>query len=512
MELSHLFMLVQMPIILSICILSFQARNIFRDKLFKYICIAWAINLTYIVVKFTCANAGLQLTRAQMLIPETIANISSTYCFLLGLLTFYKPGWAGESRLAQRIVFGVLFAAAGVIKILAGPPVEDSANPVLVQNLPYTLIDLIVLYHVAKAYKTFVDRFPKAVPLYIGALLYAYIQVLSSINTETMPFVDPMGFGLGLLSKFLILTGMSILLLNAVKEITAVQKDLAAAKAFSKKLNQILGRTFHELSPPLLEIETIASELLVHDGQDIENSINKRARRKIERIENAIHRLRTILTASSKMYESEAVAMGPPGTAIFGLPMPIEEEVNIHNLNTLIEIAIMNFKSARFEELTESHYVTNKVKFLTEYGAQCNVLCNSVEMVQVFFNLLKNSYEANENPEQPCCLFIKTKNIKEAQEGTGEEVNVRFIHRKILVEVEDNGPGIPEDLREEVFNQGFSTKAKTGRGFGLEIAKTYTEKNGGTIRIESPVESPRVDLDSTSPGTKFILLFPKQIS
>lgn len=48
--------------------------------------------------------------------------------------------------------------------------------------------------------------------------------------------------------------------------------------------------------------------------------------------------------------------------------------------------------------------------------------------------------------------------------------------------VEDDGPGIPEDERDEVFDAGYST-AVEGTGFGLSIVKQVADAHGWTIRV-----------------------------
>ena len=48
----------------------------------------------------------------------------------------------------------------------------------------------------------------------------------------------------------------------------------------------------------------------------------------------------------------------------------------------------------------------------------------------------------------------------------------------------DNGPGIPEDIREKIFEEGFSTKG-TGRGIGLATLRKITRSYGGDITVDS---------------------------
>jgi len=50
------------------------------------------------------------------------------------------------------------------------------------------------------------------------------------------------------------------------------------------------------------------------------------------------------------------------------------------------------------------------------------------------------------------------------------------------VYVEDDGPGIPEDDREDVFEAGYSTAAD-GTGFGLSIVKQIAEAHGWAISV-----------------------------
>lgn len=57
---------------------------------------------------------------------------------------------------------------------------------------------------------------------------------------------------------------------------------------------------------------------------------------------------------------------------------------------------------------------------------------------------------------------------------------------RIRLEVRDNGPGIPHDLREQVFMRGFSTKpgALGGRGLGLSLVRLLCTRLGGTVDID----------------------------
>jgi signal transduction histidine kinase len=90
-------------------------------------------------------------------------------------------------------------------------------------------------------------------------------------------------------------------------------------------------------------------------------------------------------------------------------------------------------------------------------------------------------------------------NAREATQGRGQ---IRVAARPgpgdtVIVAIRDNGPGLPADHVEKVFEPYFSTKEK-GTGLGLAIVKNNMEMYGGTARVESVLGK----------GAEFILHFP----
>jgi len=90
-------------------------------------------------------------------------------------------------------------------------------------------------------------------------------------------------------------------------------------------------------------------------------------------------------------------------------------------------------------------------------------------------------------------------NAREALEEREGVVKVTARSRmdSIEVTIEDNGPGVPPELRERVFEPYFTTRTK-GTGLGLASARHNVEVYGGSIRLESELGK----------GTRFILVFP----
>lgn len=72
----------------------------------------------------------------------------------------------------------------------------------------------------------------------------------------------------------------------------------------------------------------------------------------------------------------------------------------------------------------------------------------------------------------------------------------------LTITVMDRGAGIPEEKREMIFKQGFTTKGSANRGLGLYLAKRYVDLAGGTISLICPEEG----------GTEFAVHIPKETS
>jgi signal transduction histidine kinase len=62
----------------------------------------------------------------------------------------------------------------------------------------------------------------------------------------------------------------------------------------------------------------------------------------------------------------------------------------------------------------------------------------------------------------------------------------RFVEdgQRVTLTVEDNGPGMPDEVKERIFDTGFTTKS-TGHGFGLAVCSRIIENHQGRIEVES---------------------------
>ena len=108
---------------------------------------------------------------------------------------------------------------------------------------------------------------------------------------------------------------------------------------------------------------------------------------------------------------------------------------------------------------------------------------------QAFLNLVQNAYEAMQDEDQGGTLRVEVQPItKDDRKG-------------VELRLADTGPGVPEDLREEIFNPFVTTK-KTGVGLGLSIVSKIVDGHQGSIHVEN----------AAGGGAVFTLFFPLEES
>nr|WP_286673041.1 Spo0B domain-containing protein [Anaeromonas frigoriresistens] len=115
----------------------------------------------------------------------------------------------------------------------------------------------------------------------------------------------------------------------------------------------------------------------------------------------------------------------------------------------------------------------------TELSEEIGV--NLYDLSKILTNLLKNAIQALETSEEDHKLL---------------KINIYEDLGEYVFSIYNNTPIISEEIRENIFNKGFSTKGKKDRGLGLYIVKKLIEKNGGNIEL---------DIDE---GNYFIVRFP----
>ena len=136
----------------------------------------------------------------------------------------------------------------------------------------------------------------------------------------------------------------------------------------------------------------------------------------------------------------------------------------------------------------KNNYDFKQIEVIREYEKYLPVVvCEAGKIQQVIINILKNSAEAMQDAGTKAPQIV-------LRLSSREDINM------VRIEIENNGPPMPEEVRKRIFEPFFTTKPES-KGSGLGMSVSYfiiTEVHGGDIVVESTGQS----------GTKFIIQLP----
>ncbi len=136
------------------------------------------------------------------------------------------------------------------------------------------------------------------------------------------------------------------------------------------------------------------------------------------------------------------------------------------------------------------------IQIVKDYSVLPKVQCYSGQLNQVFMNLLANAIDALEESMLDCEDLSHNFIIKNPQIYIGTTID----KHQLTVKIADNGKGMPESIRNEIFQPFFTTKPEgKGTGLGLSISyKIITENHGGNLQC----------ISSPGKGTEFLIQIP----
>jgi PAS domain S-box-containing protein len=218
-------------------------------------------------------------------------------------------------------------------------------------------------------------------------------------------------------------------------------------------LGSLLAGVAHELNNPLSIL--IGNALMLQDEvKDLKSDLGERA----QRIQAAAERCGRIVRSFLAMARQRKTQS-----------RPVEVEFIVSNA---LQLLAYGLRAAGIE------IVQNIAPGLPA------VVCDPDQMTQVFTNLLVNAQQALEGGLQPRRISLSASADDDA----------------VVIEVADNGPGIPANLRARVFDPFFTTKpAGVGTGIGLAVSRGIVEAHGGSLTLAA-----------TNHGARFVLRLPLQ--
>ena len=144
-----------------------------------------------------------------------------------------------------------------------------------------------------------------------------------------------------------------------------------------------------------------------------------------------------------------------------------------------------------------AHRLDKKILLVKEYSNLPPILCYPGQLSQVFANILSNAIDAVSCTQNSSRIITIKTNIFE-----------HSTRRFIAVSIANNGPSIPPEIQNRIFDSFYHTKSlKNFTGLGLSVCyKIIVQLHGGRLSVQSPIKS-KVE-SQTVGGAEFIVELP----
>jgi signal transduction histidine kinase/FixJ family two-component response regulator len=227
-----------------------------------------------------------------------------------------------------------------------------------------------------------------------------------------------------------------------------IYRDLTAQRVFHSKLlqteklaalGQMVSGVAHELSNPLTSIAGYAHRLLVRQDLPGRTEEVRQIYQEAERAGTILRQL--LLNARETLPERRLVS-----------------------LNQVVDKAM---------DLQRFSLAAEKIRVEIDLDPALPFMHGDPgHLQQVLMNLVGNARQAIEQHGQGGTIRVRTQRIAE---------------RRVLLEVSDNGPGIPQAILARIFDPFFTTKpVGVGTGLGLAIVLSVVREHGGQVHVLSP--------------------------
>ena len=208
---------------------------------------------------------------------------------------------------------------------------------------------------------------------------------------------------------------------------------------------EVARRIAHEIKNPITPIRLSAERMLRRFINRFDGDDRKVFESCIESILMHVETLRSLVNEFGKFARLPTVEMRPS------------------DLNAIVKSAVGVYRQGY-----------NNIRFVENYGQLPVLNLDPEQFNRVIINLVSNSVDAISQSGRAGVITVVTK----FDESIGAGV----------VEIADNGPGIPENIKDRIFEPYFSTK-ENGTGLGLAMVNQVVSDHGGYVRIAQSDDS-----------------------
>lgn len=237
----------------------------------------------------------------------------------------------------------------------------------------------------------------------------------------------------------------------------------------------------------------LAEERLSHFQQDLHNTLKQKKR--LADLGLAVskinHDLRNIL-ASAQLFSDRLMSLPDPTVQRFApklirtIDRAVDYTQSVMSYGKALEAPPKRRKLLLHDvanEVAESLGLeaASSIKWHNEISRELQINADPEQIFRVLMNLCRNSVQAMNDADQ--------------DEQDMLTVSSEVENGSTFIRVADTGPGIPENIREKIFNAFEGSTKSGGTGLGMAIAVELVHAHGGTIKIE----------ETSSAGTTFII-------
>ena len=327
---------------------------------------------------------------------------------------------------------------------------DNFSNPIWILNLPYYDDDTLNTYELDSFIIIFAEVY---FLILIIAIIFSYLisvyitKSLSEIGkkikltrldkTNTKIQIKARSKEVNILvESYNKMVGM---LNESVEKLSKSNKE----QAWREMAKQVAHEIKNPLTPMRLSVQSFQKNFDIEDSK-IDEKLDEFSKTLIQQIDT----MSTIASAFSNFAD---------------MPAQQGEKINIIEITRL---ALKIFK--------EKHIVFN-----SEHR-DIQVSIDRTQLIRIITNLIKNAVEACDSLEKPLI-----------------QVNIKMKNKNVIIDINDNGVGIPKEIKSKIFEPNFTTKT-SGMGLGLGMVKNLVNSYGGKISFKSKINL----------GTSFLITFP----